>query len=175
MMLYTPKRFGLTASTSATQSLISHRTFSMPSSMTPSESSTKDRPTTAAPLSFDVAWLLGEKDQPDPLPDRDAIQSARKNVRTPRRRRLSLNLLASALVIGSIAAVASIATPEPFQNVISWFSNPALPTQSPTQPDGSTELPETDSREANETIEAILALQEFAAQSDGKPNPTQKR
>jgi hypothetical protein len=54
---------------------------------------------------------------------------------------------------------------------LSWFSSPS----SSTNPDHSTQPSEIDPREANETIEAILALQELAAQSDGKPNPTQKR
>jgi hypothetical protein len=61
--------------------------------------------------------------------------------------------------------------PKPLQNLLSWFSSPS----SSTNPDHSTQPSEIDPREANETIEAILALQELAAQSDGKPNPTQKR
>lgn len=148
----------------------------MPPSIPPSESFSQDRSANTAslntaPLAFDVAWLLGEKEQPDPLPDREELNSARKSVRTPRRRRLTVNVLAALFVIGSVATVASMMAPKPLQNLLSWFSNPS----SSANQDDSTEPSEIDPREANETIEAILALQEFAAQSDGKPNPTQKR
>jgi hypothetical protein len=143
----------------------------MPPSIPPSESFTQDRSANKAPLAFDVAWLLGEKEQPDPLPDREELQSVRKSARTPRRRRLTVNVLASLFVLGSVATVATVMAPKPLQNLLSWFSSPS----SSTYPDESTQPSEIDPREANETIEAILALQELAAQSDGKPNPTQKR
>lgn len=143
----------------------------MPSSIQPSESLSKERSANTVPLAFDVAWLLGEKEQPDPLPDREELLTVSKSVRTPRRRRLSLNLLASLFVIGSVATIASVMAPKQLQNLTTWFYNP-LPS---TNQGDSTQWPEMDLHETNETIEAILALQELAAQSDGKPNPTQKR
>ncbi len=143
----------------------------MPNSIPPSESFSQDRSAKTAPLAFDVAWLLGEKEQPDPLPDREELQSVRKSVRTPRRRRLTVNVLASLFVLGSVATVASVMAPKTLQNLLSSFSNPP----SSTNQDNATQTSEIDPREAHETIEAILALQELAAQADGKPNPTQKR
>jgi len=143
----------------------------MPSSIQPSESLSRERSANTVPLAFDVAWLLGEKEQPDPLPDRAEILSLKKSVRTPRRRRLSVNLLASLFVIGSVATVASVMVPDQIQSLTTWFYNPS----SSTNRDDSKQSPEIDIHETNETIEAILALQELAAQSDGKPNPTQKR
>lgn len=133
-------------------------------------------------LAFDVQWLLGEKSVPDPLPDREEIR-VRNKVRNPRRRRMPLNLLATVFVLGSIgtigALVATGVTTQGLQALIPGGVYESMPwvadrTQnSPSSAEGNLS-PESE-REANETIEAILALQELAAQSDGKQNSTQKR
>ncbi len=133
-------------------------------------------------LAFDVQWLLGEKSAPDPLPDREEGR-VRNKVRNPRRRRMLLNLLATVFVLGSIgtigALVATGVTTQGLQALIPggvFESMPCVADRTQKSPSGAEgNLSLESEREANETIEAILALQELAAQSEGKPNPTQKR
>jgi hypothetical protein len=141
-----------------------------------SEIESKSSSETSGPsaLAFDVQWLLGEKSEPDPLPERDQIR-VRSKVSSPRRRRVSLNLLATVFVLGSIgtlsAIVASGFAPHGLFESIPWLADRSEDSPNGPKPAIS---PESE-REANETIEAILALQELAAQSDGKQTPTQKR
>lgn len=133
-------------------------------------------------LAFDVQWLLGEKSAPDPLPDREEIR-VRNRIRRPRHRGMPLNLLATVFVLGSIgtigALVATGVTTQELQALIPGGVFESMPwvadrTQNSPSSEKGNLSPESE-REANETIEAILALQELAAQSDGKPNSTQKR
>jgi len=129
-------------------------------------------------LAFDVQWLLGEKSDPDPLPDREEIR-VRSRIRKPRHRGMPLNLLATVFVLGSIGTIGLLVATQGLTGIVPGGMFESMPwvadgaKDSPSGNEGAIS-PESE-REANETIEAILALQELAAQSDGKSTQTQKR
>lgn len=129
-----------------------------------SKSNAKDRQESL--LRFDVQWLSGQKNNPDPLPSRHEYEQLNSAGKSPqRKRRTSVNILASFLAIGLFSSVA-----------YGLYQLGWLPQVNPSRPfalENPQWTPE-EQRQANETIEAILALQEMASQSDANP-PTQKR
>jgi len=117
-------------------------------------------------LRFDVQWLSGQKNKPDPLPSRHEYQQLKSVGKSPqRKRRTTVNILASFVAIGLFCSMA-----------YGLYHLGFLPGVNPSRPfalENPQWTPE-EQRQANETIEAILALQEMAAQSDAN-TPTQKR
>ena len=117
-------------------------------------------------LCFDVQWLSGQKTNPDPLPTRQEFQQLQAAWKSPTKKiRPSVNILASLLAIGLISSVA-----------YGLYHFGWIPPGISTRPLAIQESPLSaeEQRQANETIEAILALQEMAAQSESN-SPTQKR
>ena len=117
-------------------------------------------------LRFDVQWLSGQKNNPDPLPSRHEYEQLNSVGQSPqKKRRVSVNILASFLALGLFCSVA-----------YGLYHLGWIPQVNPSRPfalENPQWTPE-EQRQANETIEAILALQEMASQSDANP-PTQKR
>jgi hypothetical protein len=134
------------------------------------ESSVKSKPnsTTSAdpPVCFDVPWLAGQKSKPNPLPSREQYQQLRTLGQLPRKRsRKFINILASFLAVGLCCSIGY------GLHRSGWFN--LEPPTTPVAKDNTNLTPE-EQRQANETIEAILALQELAAQSESN-SATQKR
>ena len=129
-------------------------------------------------LAFDVQWLLGEKSDPDPLPDREQIR-VRSRIRKPRHRGMPLNLLATVFVLGSIGTIGLLVATQGLTGIVPggmFESMPWVSVGAKDTPSGKEwAISPENEREANETIEAILALQELASQSDSKSPQTQKR
>ena len=117
-------------------------------------------------LSFDVHWLSGQKSSPPALPTRQEFLN-QKNAPPPTGKRSprTVNILASFLALGTLGAVgyglyrSDWLAPKHGSDAIAKDT----PTLTPQQ-----------QRQADETIEAILALQEMAANADSNPT-TQKR
>lgn len=117
-------------------------------------------------LCFDVQWLSGQKASPNPLPSRQEFQQLQAAWKSPPKKiRPSVNILASLLAIGLVSSVA-----------YGLYHFGWVPPGISTRPMAIQEAPLTpeEQRQANETIEAILALQDMAAQSESN-SPTQKR
>ncbi|MCE2813357.1 MAG: hypothetical protein ACK480_16160 [Planctomycetota bacterium] len=117
-------------------------------------------------LRLDIQWLCGQKKTPDRLPTRDEYQQQRSTAQSPRRKsRLFVNILASFLVLGAICG-----------STYGLYRSGWLPFENSNTPmanDNSKLTPE-EQRQADETIDAILALQEMAAKSESN-TPTKKR
>ena len=116
---------------------------------------------------FDVQWLAGQKETPDALPSRKEYRELKTVSSTPSKKtRTSVNILASFLAIGLCCSVA--------YGLYSsgWLKTGSQPPTTAGNPSGLT--PEQQ-RQADETIDAILALQEMAAKADSNSPPTQKR
>ncbi len=117
-------------------------------------------------LRLDIQWLCGQKKTPDRLPTRDEYQQQRSATKSPRRKsRLFVNILASFLVLGTICG-----------STYGLYRSGWLPFENSNTPmanDNSKLTPE-EQRQADETIDAILALQEMAAKSESN-TPTKKR
>jgi hypothetical protein len=118
-------------------------------------------------LCFDVHWLSGQKTSPDPLPTRQEYQILQVSGRPVRRRfRRSVNILASFIGVGLLCALGYGL----YQSRSARLVGPSEPIAKES-PKWTTEQ----QRQADETIEAILALQEMAA-AQSEPNPpTHKR
>jgi hypothetical protein len=117
-------------------------------------------------LHFDVHWLSGQKKAPDPLPSRTEYQHLQTASNTQKSNpRWTVNLLASFLAIGLVGLVG-----------YGLFQSGLLPWQEGKTPVVQNEkaLTPEQQRQADETIEAILALQELASQSESN-SQTQKR
>jgi hypothetical protein len=90
---------------------------------------------------------------------------------------MPLNLLATVFVLGSIGTIGVLVATQGLTGIVPGGMFESMPwvadvtKDSPSGKEGA--IPPESEREANETIEAILALQELAAQSDGKS--TKKR
>jgi hypothetical protein len=119
---------------------------------------------------FDVLWLAGQKPSPDPLPSRQEFLELKTTWHSPKKKkRTSINILASLLAVGlgSLAYYALLhsgSTPTEIPHEIT-AQNPNSPAQwTPEQ-----------KRQADETVEAILALQEMAVPNILNTQPTQKR
>jgi len=118
-------------------------------------------------VSFDVQWLAGQKETPDALPSRKEYRELKTVSSTPSKKtRTSVNILASFLAIGLCCSVA-----------YGLYSSGWLKTGSQTLTDAGNPsgLTPEQQRQADETIDAILALQEMAAKADSNSPPTQKR
>lgn len=116
---------------------------------------------------FDVQWLAGQKETPDALPSRQEYRELKTVSSTPTKKtRASVNILASFLAIGLCCSVA-----------YGLYSSGWLKTgtQTPTTAGNPSGLTPEQQRQADETIDAILALQEMAAKADSNSPPTQKR
>ncbi len=116
---------------------------------------------------FDVQWLAGQKETPDALPSRKEYRELKTVSSTPSKKtRASVNILASFLAIGLCCSVA-----------YGLYSSGWLKTGSQTLTDAGNPsgLTPEQQRQADETIDAILALQEMAAKADSNSPPTQKR
>lgn len=116
---------------------------------------------------FDVQWLAGQKETPDALPSRKEYRELKTVSSTPSKKtRASVNILASFLAIGLCCSVA-----------YGLYSSGWLKagTQTPTTAGNSSGLTPEQQRQADETIDAIVALQEMAAKADSNSPPTQKR
>ena len=116
---------------------------------------------------FDVQWLAGQKETPDALPSRKEYRELKTVSSTPSKKtRTSVNILASFLAIGLCCSVA-----------YGLYSSGWLKTGSQTLTDAGNPsgLTPEQQRQADETIDAILALQEMAAKADSNSPPTQKR
>lgn len=135
---------------------------------TPSSPNSKNKAKSQAKpvLHFDVHWLSGQKKNPDPLPSRTEYQHL-QTASNPQKSNLRsrVNLLASFLAIGLVGLVGYGL----FQSgMLPWQEGKSTVVQSePT-------LTPEQQRQADETIEAILALQELASQSESN-SQTQKR
>jgi hypothetical protein len=166
-----------------TDSFVQSQRFSTPISMqlpTPANSKSKAKSPGQPRVCFDVLWLSGQKPSPDPLPSREEFLEL-KNTRYPtqKKKRTSVNILASLLAVGlcSLASYALLQsgwlpgeTPQGTPHEItaenpSSHANALAPA--PLTPEQQ--------RQADETIEAILALQEMAVPNNPNPPPTQKR
>jgi hypothetical protein len=129
-----------------------------------SKSSANER--TGTSLRLDIQWLCGQKKTPDPLPTRQQYQQQQSLSKSPPSKpRSFVNILASILVLGVIGT-----------STYGVYRAGWLPIETlgmPIATDKAKLTPE-EQRQADETIDAILALQEMAAKSE--PNtPTQKR
>ena len=146
----------------------------------PANSKSKAKSPGQPRVCFDVLWLSGQKPAPDPLPSREEFLEL-KTTRYPtqKKKRTSVNILASVLAVG-LCSLASYAL----------LQSDWLPSETPQQtPHGITAenpsshanahapapLTPEQQRQADETIEAILALQEMAVPNNPNPPPTQKR
>ena len=144
----------------------------MPKSTTTQTNQTH-RKRQAPAVYFDVDWLAGNKPSPDPLPLREDYLASLPQASSTYRNPLPLNLLASFL---GLSLCCGLGTAWFYRsNIQDLWEQSAVATNK-----SSTTLPpagidKEKEREANETIEAILALQELAVPNDvNKPN-TQKR
>jgi hypothetical protein len=146
----------------------------------PANSKSKAKSTGQTRVCFDVLWLSGQKPAPDPLPSREEFLEL-KTTRSPtkKKKRTSVNILASLLAVGlcSLASYALLqsgwlpgGTPEQTPYEIT-AENPS----SPANALAPAPLTHEQQRQADETIEAILALQEMAVPNNPNPPPTQKR
>jgi len=126
---------------------------------------------------FDVQWLAGQKETPDALPSRQEYRELKNrelknrehktvSSTSTKKTRASVNILASFLAIGLCCSVA-----------YGLYSSGWLKTatQTPTTAGNPSGLTPEQQRQADETIDAILALQEMAAKADSNSPPTQKR
>lgn len=115
-------------------------------------------------LRLDIQWLCGQKKTPDRLPTREEYQQQRSTTKSPRRKsRLFVNILASFLVLGAICG-----------STYGLYRSGWLPFGNSNTPMANNKLTPEEQRQADETIDAILALQEMAARSESN-TPTKKR
>jgi hypothetical protein len=116
-------------------------------------------------LRLDIQWLCGQKKTPDRLPTRQEYQQLSKSKSPRKKSRLFVNILASFLVLVALGG----STYGLYQS--GWL--PFERSNIPMAKEDSKLTPE-ELRQADETIDAILALQEMAAKSETN-TPTQKR